>query len=117
MIPQNHTYRGAAQHTPNPKITCDGHPFNWYPSLEWRAESLIPLDWGYYGDPPRQLALALLLDVGIPPYQALNWYKRFAREVVAHFDEEWELTSLQIHEWMARILLLVGDDPEDSCSW
>ena len=61
----------------------------------------VGMDWGFYGPPSRQLALALLCDHMGNSERALELAPAFANAVVAHFDNSWEIDSLQIGEAIA----------------
>jgi hypothetical protein len=63
----------------------------------------VGMDWGFYGPPSRQLALALLFDHTGNSERALELAPAFAKTVVAHFDNSWEIDSLQIGEAIAGI--------------
>ncbi len=53
-------------------------------------------EWGYAGDAPRQLALAILDEHLGDPDRALAGCEGFMRAVVAEFDNEWELDAQDI---------------------
>ena len=53
-------------------------------------------EWSYEGPEPEQLAFALLVDHLGDPARAASLSGRFMREVVANFDNEWEMTSADI---------------------
>lgn len=53
-------------------------------------------EWGYPGDSPRQLALAILFDhLGVAS-EAISAVETFMKKVVAVLDNDWVLTSEQI---------------------
>ena len=74
-------------------VTIDGRPLD--PRHDLRQIS-IDFEWGYDGDGPHQLALALLADrIGVEP--ALARYKLFCETVVAALPEAgWRLTGEDI---------------------
>jgi hypothetical protein len=55
-------------------------------------------EWAYEGLGPQQLALAILADHLGEAQTALRLSEPFMREIVAHFDNDWELTSADIDE-------------------
>src|SRR4028119_220017 len=53
-------------------------------------------EWSYEGPEPEQLAFALLVDHLGDPAKAASLRGRFMREIVANFDNEWEMTSADL---------------------
>jgi hypothetical protein len=53
-------------------------------------------EWGYAGSGPSQLGLAILLDYTREDRLALAHYQAFTRDVIAGFDERWELSTDEI---------------------
>ncbi len=72
-------------------VTVDGRPLP--PRHDLRLLSKAGFEWTYEGAGPAQLALALLADHLGDNAAALQQYERFMREVVAHLDNAWRLTS------------------------
>jgi hypothetical protein len=72
-------------------VTVDGRPLP--PRHDLRLLSKAGFEWTYEGAGPAQLALALLADHLGDAAAALKQYERFMREVVAHLDNAWRLTS------------------------
>jgi hypothetical protein len=74
-------------------VTVDGKPLDPRHDLRQFAAGF---EWGYDGDGPHQLALALLADrIGVEP--ALTRYKLFCETVVAELPAEgWRLTGEEI---------------------
>jgi hypothetical protein len=60
-------------------------------------------EWSYEGAGPAQLALAILLDHFGDPARALAEHEGFMRNVVANFDNEWEMTSADVARALANI--------------
>lgn len=58
--------------------------------------------WGYGGSGPAQLALALLLEEGMPPDDAVRLHQRFKWDVIAQLpiDGDWRVTGEEIRAWM-----------------
>jgi Family of unknown function (DUF6166) len=75
-------------------VTVDGKPLP--PRHDLRMLSRAGFEWTYEGAGPAQLALALLADHLGDDRAALAGYERFMREVVAHLDNAWRLTSADI---------------------
>jgi hypothetical protein len=84
------TYEGARS-LAGATVTVDGRPLP--PRLDLRALSKAGFEWTYEGAGPAQLALAMLADHLGDDQQALQYYQRFMREVVANLDNAWRLTS------------------------
>jgi len=59
--------------------------------------------WGYIGSGPSQLALALLLDIGLNESRAGYLCNLFLWRVVAGWDKsgEWKITTEEICQWVA----------------
>lgn len=58
--------------------------------------------WGYGGSGPAQLALALLLHVGVDDEEAVRMHQAFKRDVVACWPQTDHETDLDIGEWIRR---------------
>ena len=86
-------YEGA-RHLDGAIVTVDGHKLP--PRNDLRLLSKAGFEWTYEGAGPAQLALALLADHLGDDAAALANYERFMREVVAHLDNAWRLTSADI---------------------
>ena len=87
------TYEGARS-LDGAVVTVDGRKLP--PRQELRHLSKAGFEWTYEGAGPAQLALALLADHLGDDAAALRQYERFMREVVAHLDNAWRLTSADI---------------------
>ena len=66
------------------------------PRFDLKVVSRDGFEWSYEGDAPAQLALALLADHLGDDRQALALYPLFMTEIVANFDNEWEMTGADI---------------------
>lgn len=75
-------------------VTVDGVPLD--QRFDLKVVSRDGFEWSYQGDAPGQLALALLADHIGGDDQALAHYEAFMTQVVANFDNEWEMTSADI---------------------
>lgn len=60
--------------------------------------------WGYGGSGPAQLALALLLDIGIAKWAAEAIHQAFKFEVVASLEPEWTKTEDELRAVADRLL-------------
>ena len=72
-------------------VTVDGEPLD--PGLDVRRFSENGFEWTYEGAESRQLALAILADHLGDADRALALAEPFMREVVAYFDNTWEMTG------------------------
>jgi hypothetical protein len=75
-------------------VTVDGAPLA--PSNELKSYAGADFEWSYEGDAPKQLAFAMLVDHLGDPGRAEALADRFMRDVVANFQNEWEMTSADI---------------------
>ena len=56
-------------------------------------------EWGYLGSGPADLARSILWDhLGKEPSPAL--YQEFKWVFVAYWEDEWQISSLEIQDWM-----------------
>ena len=76
------------------QVSVDGRPLD--PRYDLRRIADGGFEWSYEGPEPEQLAFALLVDHLGDPAQATSLSGRFMREVVANFDNEWEMASADI---------------------
>jgi len=81
-------------------VTVDGKKLT--PRLDLKSLSKAGFEWTYEGAGPAQLALALLADHLGDDRAVLAGYERFMREVVAHLDNAWRLTSADIDAALGR---------------
>lgn len=95
---------------PGPAIVMVGNEnFSWYeldpgPSLKIRNHSPDGFQWGYGGSGPSQLALAILLDLGIDIQIAEEIYQKFKFDVIANLPPIWEKSESEFLESIERIL-------------
>jgi len=93
-------YRGKRIKTPGNlypygiKVTVNNKP------LKHRVyHSPTGLEWGYGGSGPADLARSILWDhLGKEPSPAL--YQEFKRAFVATWGDEWQISSLEIQDWI-----------------
>lgn len=76
------------------QVTVDGRPLD--PALDVHTYGHGFFEWSYEGDEPLQLSLAILKEHYGDPRKAMNLVQRFMEEIVANFDNEWEMTSEDI---------------------
>jgi hypothetical protein len=81
-------------------VTVDGKPLA--PRYDLKRLSKTGFEWTFEGPGPAQLALALLADHLRDGGEALLRYEAFMRDVVAHLDNAWRLTSAEIEEALRR---------------
>ena len=89
------TYRGDRT-IDGIKVTVDGQPLP--ERTDIKAISQDGFEWSYAGTAPAQLALAILIDHSGSTQKALRLYEPFMKQVVANFDNEWELTSADVED-------------------
>lgn len=92
------TYTGART-IDGVKVTVDGKPLDERFDLKRFTNSWF--EWGYEGDAPRQLALALLADHIGDDVKALELVESIMRGVVADLDNDWKLTEEDIDKAIA----------------
>lgn len=83
------------------KVTCDGEPLN--ERFDLKRYTNAWLEWGYEGDAPCQLALALLADHTGDNDKALALAEPFMRAIVAELDNDWELSGGDIDDALRRL--------------
>lgn len=76
------------------RVTVDGAPLGEH--LEVGQFSDAGFEWGYVGDAPKQLALALLCESLGDPQAALAQADGFMQDVVSILDNDWDLTDADI---------------------
>jgi hypothetical protein len=72
-------------------VTVDGRPLD--DQRERLQYCAAGFEWSYEGDGPSQLAYALLVDHLGDARKAEALQDRFMREIVANFQNEWEMNS------------------------
>ena len=73
------------------KVTVDGEPLD--PRTDIKKISDDEFEWSYEGVEPAQLSLAILADHLGDDQAALAQYEIFMKEIVANFNNEWEMTE------------------------
>lgn len=76
------------------QVLVDGTPLD--PRTDLKVLSKNGFEWSYEGPEPAQLAFALLVDHLGDPRRAEALHEVFMREIVANFDNSWQLTSADI---------------------
>ena len=80
----------------------DGEPLPLEPSLLVVSHSPTGFEWGYLGNGPAQLALALLLDHTGDAAMATRWHHQFEATVVSRWrGDTWEIAPAKIAAWLA----------------
>ena len=74
--------------------TVDGAPLD--PRFDLRIVDEGGFEWSFDGPAAQQLALAILADHLGDDTAALRLYPAFAREIIANFANEWELTGADV---------------------
>jgi len=93
-------------------VTVNGYPLDFFNKNETPPFTLR-FDWGYIGEPTRNLAASLLANYFGEPsirgkkspehYQTLQYLFSFLDDIVIYLPyEEWELSSDEITAWIAR---------------
>jgi hypothetical protein len=94
------TYRGERT-IDGVSVLVDGKPLS--PHYETLKLTSHGFEWSYEGSEPSQLAFALLLDhIGDEP-TTKRLYVRFMKQVVANFDNSWEMTGADIDAAIAAL--------------
>lgn len=83
------------------RVTVDGAALP--PRTDLRCFNRTGFEWTYAGPGPRQLALALLADHLGDDARALALSEAFMRQVVAHLDNAWRLTSGDLDAALAEL--------------
>jgi len=89
----NRTYTGKRD-IDGAEVAVDGRPLD--PRLDIHTFTSRGFEWGYEGDGPSQLALAILAVHFADDEQAKAECAAFMSRVVAYFSNEWEMTSADI---------------------
>ena len=73
------------------------------PTRSWAVYKHSPdgFSWGYGGSGPAQLALAILLEVGLRPEDAEKLHQRFKWDVIAPLKQDsFTLTTTDVRDWI-----------------
>lgn len=83
-------------------ILVNGDVLRLEPSLDVRRHSPTGFSWGYLGSGPAQLALAILLQAGVPAGVAERLHHSFKEEFIAPLpqDEGWSF-EVDVLQWVA----------------
>jgi len=82
-------------------VTVDGEPLPEY--YEVKRFTRFGFEWTYEGESPQQLALAILADYLGDNDRAIRLSAPFMKEIVANFDNDWELTGAEIDAALRRL--------------
>jgi len=83
------------------RVLVDGKPLDEGYAIETFCDA--GFEWTYEGAGPAQLALALLADHLGDGQTALAQHAGFMRAVVANLENDWELTSEEIDQALAKL--------------
>lgn len=97
---QNRVYRGDRT-IDGIEVTVDGAPLNERYDIKQFTD--LGFEWTYVGNSPQQLALALLAHHLGDDQKALDLSEQFMRQIIAELDNQWELTTQEINEFLATI--------------
>ena len=75
-------------------VTVDGEMLN--ARLQLHTFTDRGFEWGYEGDGPRQVALAILVEHTSDNQRSRDLCEEFMLNVVANFGNEWEMSSSDI---------------------
>ena len=75
-------------------VTVDGRPLAEH--YEVKRFTRFGFEWTYEGESPQQLALAILVDYLGDSARAVRLSGPFMRQIVANFDNDWQLTGAEI---------------------
>jgi hypothetical protein len=76
------------------QVLVDGQRLD--PHTDLKPLSKNGFEWSYEGPEPAQLAFAILMDHLGDASKATALHEVFMREIVANFDNTWEMTSADI---------------------
>lgn len=80
------------------QVLVDGAPLD--PRTDLKTYSKNGFEWTYEGPEPAQLAFAILMDHLGDPKRAEALHQAFMREIVANFDNTWEITSADVDAYV-----------------
>src|SRR5690242_12115216 len=82
-------------------VLVDGAPLS--PHYDQSKLTDFGFEWSYEGPEPSQLAFALLFDHLGDAAAAKNLTRGFMEQIVANFDNDWEMTSADIDSAIAAL--------------
>ncbi len=71
------------------------------PKFDLFNHSRLGLDWGYIGSGSLQLSFAILYHI-FGEDEAKAFRTQFSKDVISKLAPEWELTSKEVRQWMAK---------------
>lgn len=90
-------------HWPSGHVTLAGKPLDPARSLQIVNHSPTGFAWGYAGSGPAQLALAILLELGFTPDEAVAHHQRFKLDVIAILPRDgFTLSVADVKNWIER---------------
>lgn len=83
-------------------VTLDGKPLDPARSQQLWNHSPDGFMWGYGGSGPAQLALAILLALGLDNQRAVELHQRFKFDVIAQLaqEEDFVLSGHDLRQWI-----------------
>lgn len=76
-------------------------------------------NWGYGGSGPAQLALAILLELGVPEQRAVELHQSFKFEVIAGLEKNFAIPVADVRTWIEkqrdRCQICKGTHPTGCC--
>ena len=90
-------------------IENDGHTteLSLVKSFEVVNHSPAGFQWGYGGSGPAQLAAAILYETTNDPELTQRYYQDFKFAHVAKWEDTFEITELEIHDWLRWVGALI----------
>ena len=103
------TFKGHIDEYGDKVVTFNNQPLD--PKIELFNHSRVGLDWGYIGSGSIQLGFAILYRVA-GEKDARTFRTLFSKEIIANFDNSWEITSKAVKKWL-EVAKAEGIDNED----
>ena len=92
-------YRGKRTDEGWNKVTVNGEPLG--PRTDLVKQEAPAFEWGYYGNGPLHLSVAMLADV-VGDDKANTWRERFCRDLVSNFSDTWEMSAIEIKNYVEK---------------
>ncbi|QJX00245.1 DUF6166 domain-containing protein [Frigoriglobus tundricola] len=101
-------YSGERSATGRIRVRVNGRPLNPRSSQDPNNGAEDGFGWGFAGHGPAQLALAILLDVTGDSDADEFDQRDFQRQFVAQWGDRWQITDVQVREWLETSRTLHG---------
>ena len=82
-------------------VTVDGEPLDTYADIKHYSRN--GFEWSYEGAAPTQLAYAILVDHLGDTAKAARLASTFMRTVVSNFQNEWQMSSVDIDRMLQQL--------------